>query len=68
MLCDLYVGFKRETLVHSTIDLVDGGLSGVGKINCLECGGDGDWTKFFPENGPQACVDCKGTGKVWVSV
>jgi hypothetical protein len=45
---------------------------GVGRTNCIECGGDGDWTKFHPESGilpPRSipCIDCKGTGKIYIS-
>ena len=46
-----------------------GGVAG--EIDCLECGGDGDWTKFYPgyaAAGSQPCVVCKGTGKQLVSI
>lgn len=39
---------------------------GVAQIDCIECGGTGDWP-FGPtpdECGP--CVECKGTGKVYI--
>lgn len=37
---------------------------------CPECEGTGDWTRFLPEPelGPQACVDCKGTGRRWAAL
>ncbi|MES1988097.1 MAG: hypothetical protein V4440_08725 [Pseudomonadota bacterium] len=45
---------------------------GVEVIDCIECGGDGDWSKFHPE--PETlnkqdglCVKCKGTGKIHIS-
>lgn len=44
--------------------------SGVaGQISCIECGGDGNWGKFAPEivGADLDCVECKGTGRVWVS-
>lgn len=64
-----YLGSKRETEVECWP--VDHGC-GAGQVPCFECGGDGDWTKFhpepwrFPDGFP--CVDCKGTGKVYVSI
>lgn len=46
---------------------------GAGRIKCIECGGDGDWTKFHPEphlfeGRPLRCVQCKGTGYQLVSI
>lgn len=38
---------------------------GIGKTDCWECGGDGDWSKFAPWNPPAGsmpCVNCKGQG------
>jgi hypothetical protein len=65
----VYCGFSRETPV--AVEVIDRGC-GAGEIACLECGGDGDWTKFHPEpdtlSAPMACVVCKGTGKQLVSV
>jgi hypothetical protein len=64
-----YLGWWRATEVE--IDPVDLGC-GAGEVACFECGGDGDWTKFHPdetfEPGSMPCVDCKGTGKVLVSI
>jgi hypothetical protein len=61
-------GFSRSTVVMCEVDLSSGIA---GKITCIECGGDGDWKKFHPEPetivGPYPCVECKGTGRVWVS-
>lgn len=43
--------------------------AGVGRMDCPECEGTGDWTRFHPNpHGSIACVDCKGTGKVLVSI
>lgn len=64
-----YLGFLRTTEVE--VDPIDLGC-GAGQVTCFECGGDGDWTKFHPE--PHlfpdglACVDCKGTGKILISI
>lgn len=64
-----YLGWKRETEV--SVNPIDLGC-GVGEVQCFECGGDGDWTKFYPEPetlGEQMkCVACKGTGRVLVSI
>lgn len=62
-----YLGFARDTEVEcSPRDLG----CGAGEVQCFECGGDGDWTKFHPEpeTGPHPCVNCKGTGKVLISI
>lgn len=66
-----YVGFYRNTEVED--HPVDLGC-GAGEVNCFECGGDGDWRKFDPEYEyiplPRKlpCVDCKGTGKILISI
>lgn len=65
-----YFGFKRETAIE--LEVVDLGC-GAGQITCPECGGDGDWKKFHPDptifgDDPYPCVDCKGTGKVLISI
>jgi hypothetical protein len=62
-------GFSRETEV--VVDVEHLGC-GAGRIVCRECGGDGDWLKYHPESElhPEGfpCVECKGTGRVLVSV
>lgn len=40
------------------------------ECDCPECGGDGDWGKFMPDEdqwkpGEVPCIDCKGTGRVY---
>jgi len=46
--------------------------AGAARVPCLECGGNGDWTKVHPEpeklDGPVQCAHCKGTGYVLISV
>jgi hypothetical protein len=70
----VYCGWTRETEVECVV--VDLGC-GAGQIDCLECLGDGDWKKFLneeqvacmcPGDTPYPCVDCKGTGKMLVSI
>lgn len=65
-----YRGFYRNTEVE--VEPLDMG-NGVGQVPCFECGGDGDWSKYHPD--PEIthkdqcpCVDCKGTGKVYISI
>ena len=62
-----YLGFWRETEVE--IWPVDLGC-GAGEVDCFECGGTGDWTPFHPDppEGGVRCVECKGAGRVLVSV
>lgn len=62
-----YLGFLRDTEV--SVLPIDLGC-GAGQVTCFECGGTGDWTPFHPEpeNGPYSCVDCKGTGKILISI
>ena len=64
-----YVGDRRETEVPVVV--ADAGC-GAGWVTCFECGGDGDWTKFYPEPETLAellkCVECKGTGRVLIGV
>lgn len=45
-------------------------IPGVGRIVCPECGGDPEKyaSLFPPEVGITECVDCKGTGRVFVSI
>jgi hypothetical protein len=65
----VFGGWLRETAIEA--EIIDRG-AGAGEIVCLECGGDGDWTKFHPEPEtlaePLKCVDCKGTGRILVSM
>lgn len=60
-------GFSRETVVMCDVD-VSHGIAGT--TACIECGGDGNWGKFAPEivGADFQCVECKGTGIMWVSI
>jgi len=75
-------GALRDTLVRRKADATHLGALGVLQVDCLECGGDGDWGKFVADNaqlcrdltgsypyvkGSCPCVDCKGTGKVYIN-
>ena len=41
-------------------------MQGVGECDCIECGGTGIFIGH-PEH-DEPCVDCKGTGKMLVSI
>lgn len=62
-------GFWRDNTVIRSVDFTALDC-GAGQMLCPECGGDGDWSKFHPEEltGPMPCLDCKGTGRMWVSI
>lgn len=67
MLMTIFCAHNNDTAVERDVALV-GEIAG--EIACLECGGTGDWTPFLPpgEPGPQPCIDCKGTGRMLVSI
>ena len=58
----VYRGFLRETEVLCEIDLLE---CGAGTTPCIECGGTGIWD--FGYDGPEICVECKGTRLIWIS-
>jgi hypothetical protein len=60
-------GLSRETAVMCAVDRSS---EIAGQIICIECGGDGNWGKFAPEivGADCDCVECKGTGRIWVSI
>lgn len=62
-------GFLRETTLSALV--IDLGC-GAGKVQCAECEGTGDWSRFYPAdmgvNYPDPCVVCKGQGWHLVSV
>ncbi len=63
----IYCARNCNTAVERSV--IDRGC-GAGEIVCLECGGDGNWGKFAPEEvGPEfTCPDCKGKGRMLVSI
>jgi hypothetical protein len=63
----VYCAKNCETIVEA--EVIDLG-AGAGRVRCLECGGDGDWSKFAPDMMPAGmkCLDCKGSGYQFVSV
>ena len=68
MLHDIYMHRCTGPVAQQTIEDLGGG---VGITDCIECGGDGDWTKFHPDITlpplSLPCVDCKGTGRRYIS-
>ena len=65
-----YLGFHRDTEIKVTP--INKGC-GAGQVTCFECGGDGDWSKFHPDPSITTkehcpCVDCKGTGLIYISI
>lgn len=68
MLHDIYLHRCQGVVAHQEVEDLGGG---VGRTDCIECGGDGDWTKFHPESKSLPthsipCIDCKGTGKRYI--
>ena len=61
MLC--YVAENNETAIWQTVRNAG---AGAGETQCFECGGTGRWP-WHPDGRVRPCVDCKGTGKVYVS-
>ena len=66
-LMQVYCAKNCETIVEA--EIIDLG-AGAGRIRCLECGGDGDWSRFAPDMMPPGmiCLDCKGSGYQLVSI
>lgn len=63
----VFCAWNNDTAMECSV--VDLG-NGAGEIDCLECGGDGNWGKFAPElvGAAAECIDCKGTGRQLVSI
>lgn len=63
---EIFAGRRRASAGVRAVEIIGGGSAG--RVACFECGGTGDWP-FGPtpaECGP--CVDCKGTGSIWMSI
>jgi hypothetical protein len=60
-------GMLRETPVTRDVDT---SMEIAEQCDCIERGGDGNWGKFAPEivDADFKCVECKGTGKIWVGL
>lgn len=67
MIMDVHCALNNRTIVSRDVTPLG---CGAGEIECLECRGTGDWTKYHPEPGlgPFQCVTCKGTGKQLISI
>lgn len=60
----LYVGLKRDHEIE--INIYPNEL-GIYKTGCLECGGTGWWPYGPTEDECGICIDCKGTGQIWIT-
>jgi hypothetical protein len=63
-LMECYIGENNDTVA---LQLVTDMGAGAGETNCFECSGTGEWP-WDPDGKMRQCVDCKGTGKVYVSI
>lgn len=61
----IYLGWRRETEVRAIV--ADRG-AGAGEVSCFECLGTGIWAFMEPEIPATPCIDCKGTGRILVSI
>lgn len=62
-----HVATIRGTREHvRTASFPPGAL--VGQVSCIECDGSGWWGYGPVEEVNGHCVDCKGTGRVWVGL
>jgi DnaJ-class molecular chaperone len=63
----VYCAANCDTAVE--VQVIDLG-AGAGRVACLECSGDGEWSKFAPDIVPSRmkCPDCKGSGYQLASV
>jgi len=59
----LYRGPKREIEIEINIRP---NKTGIYKTGCRECGGTGWWNYAYPEEEGE-CVDCKGTGQIYIT-
>lgn len=61
------VGLTRGTTEHTRlVSVPDDAVAAL--LGCIECCGTG-WWDFAPYATPGGpCVDCKGTGRVWVGL
>lgn len=62
---EVYVGLRRSTPVMVSVKPLG---CGAGEIVCLECLGTGWWAFAEPEIPGEDCVQCKGTGRMLVSI
>ena len=60
----LYTGRKRDIEVEINIRPNE---LGIYKTGCRECGGTGWWPYGPTEKEQGPCVDCKGTGQIYIT-
>ena len=61
---ECYIAENNDTVAWQRVK--DMG-AGAGLTDCFECFGSGFWP-YLPDAVVKRCVDCKGTGKVYVSL
>jgi DnaJ-class molecular chaperone len=64
MRMDCYVADNNDTAIARQVS--DKG-AGAAEVRCFECDGTGRWP-WHRDGRIRPCVDCEGTGKVYVSV
>ena len=62
-----YYGWKRDREKTVEIEMLSPEI-GAGRMSCPECEGTGWWGYGPTEAECGLCVDCKGTGKILVSI
>lgn len=63
---EIFAGPMRESVGKREVKIVGDGMAG--EITCFECSGTGEQS-YGPtpaECGP--CIDCKGTGRILISI
>lgn len=68
VIADIYVLSRagEDVLVRECVSFEPGAT--VGQVWCIECSGSGWWGYGPVASTCGPCVDCKGTGRVWVGL
>jgi len=59
----VYLGRKRDRPLLRKARVITPEIS---QVDCFECGGTGDWPYGSTPETCGPCIDCKGTGKIFV--
>lgn len=60
-------GFSRMSDAHVGVVTAAEVERGATTVRCIECSGSGFWN-FGPAGTEGDCVECKGTGRLWISL
>lgn len=63
---EVFASWTRDSAGEREVVILGDGVSG--SIVCFECVGSGDWPYGPTEAECGPCVDCKGTGRILVSI